>query len=207
MTTTVVVPPASLPVTIAEAKRHAGIDPDLVVDGLDAFVEHLIRAATGKLEAMVDRALVSQTLETTYWGSIGDRWCTAGCTGDGDGACDGSWRLPRADVLSIVSVGYLDRSGVAQVIDPSLYRAALGAPGRLLRPVGVSWPAGESLTVRYVAGYGGPEAVPDVAKLIVNMLVAHWYGRREPIVTGTIVATLPLSVESLADSLRWGSYP
>lgn len=206
MRTVVIVPPASLPVTVAEAKRHAGIDPDLAVDGLDAYVEHLIRAATGKLEAMVDRALVSQTLETTYRGSIGDRWYSAEYTAVGGGVCDGSWRLPRADVLSIVSVGYLDRSGVAQVIDPSLYRAALGAPGRLLRPAGITWPAGDSLAIRYVAGYGGPEAVPDVAKLIVNILVATWYGRREA-TAASQVYDVPKSVDCLADALRWGGYP
>ncbi|WP_337177664.1 head-tail connector protein [Paludisphaera sp.] len=202
MRTVVVAPPASLPVSIEEAKRHARIPTDLTDDGTDQHLDMLIRAATSKLEAMVDRALVTQTLETTYVGPIGDRWRTSGA----GGVSDGSWRLPRADVTEIVSVGYLDRSGVAQAIDPALYRSDLGAPGRLFRPSGVAWPSGESLSVRYVAGYGGPEDVPADAKLIICILVAEWYGRREMTAQGQF-SELPKRVDALADSLRWGGYP
>lgn len=191
MRTVVVVPPASLPVTLAEAKRHAGIDPDLVVEGLDAYVDHLISAATAKLESMVDRALVTQTLETTW---------------DDFPSCWDRFKLPRAAVQSVESVSYLDSAGASQVVDPAGYRVSTGTPGIVGLVSSSRWPSGSGPAVRYVAGYGDAAVVPDVAKLCINILVATWYGRREA-TSGQQVFDVPKSVDCLADALRWGGYP
>jgi uncharacterized phiE125 gp8 family phage protein len=190
MQTTLVVPPESEPVTLAEAKRHAQLPADATDD--DAYLEHLIRAAREHVEDLTGRAFVTQTRETTW-----DEWPSN----------SGPIRLPRAPVQSIVSVGYTDALYAPAVLDPSAYRAVAGTPGRILLPYAGSWPTGSDPVVRYVCGYGEPEAVPESARLCIAALVAHWYERRLPIVTGAIVAETPFHVRALMAQLRWGSYP
>lgn len=189
MDTVVVVEPAEEPVTVAEAKRHAGIPADLVDDGIDLLIGHLIRAARRMLEKRLGRAFVAQTLETTWF----------------DRRCDGEIRLPRAPVQSVVSVGWRVLGGAGEVIDPIAYDVATGTPG-VVRGV-IPCPRGVGHTsIRYVAGYGTAEAVPDEAKLAINMLVATWYGWREAN-SGVQVYEVPRGVDMLVDSLRWGNYP
>lgn len=191
MRTVVVTPPASLPVTVEEAKRHARIPLDLADDGTDAHVEHLIRAATEKLESMVDRAFVSRTLETS-WDDLPGCWDRI--------------RLPLAPVASVESLGYIGDDGILVALDPAGYRATVGTPGAVGLLSASGWPSGRGPVVRYVAGHGTPADVPDAAKLCINILVAHWYDRRELTAQGQF-SELPYSVAALADPLRWGAYP
>lgn len=188
MDTVVVVEPAEEPVTVAEAKRHAGIPADLVDDGVELLVGHFVRAARRMLERRIGRAFVTQTLETTWF----------------DRRCD-DFRLPRAPVQSVVSVGWRALGGSGEVIDPADYDVATGTPG-VVRGL-VPWPRGVGhASIRYVAGYGAASAVPDEARLAINMLVATWYDRRE-VNSGVQVYEVPKVVDCLIDSLRWGNYP
>jgi uncharacterized phiE125 gp8 family phage protein len=192
MQTVVVTPPESEPVTVEEAKRHAQIPLDLADD--DALIAGLIRAAREYVEGLTGRAFVTQTLETTW---------------DDFPRCGGIIRLPRAPVVEVVSVGYLDSADQSAVMDPSGYRAVIGTPGRLLLPYsGVgAWPSHTlSPTVRYVAGYGDASAVPETAKLCISMLAAHWYERRLPVAPGA-VGEVPFAVKALMGQLSWGNYP
>jgi uncharacterized phiE125 gp8 family phage protein len=179
-----ITPPAIEPVTLAEAKAHARIFADLTDD--DPLVTSLIVAAREKLESMVARAFITQTLEETRF-----------AVPEG-----GRIRLLRAPVRSIESVVV---DGVT--LDPSAYSLFDGTPGWLTfaKP-----PASNAkAVVRYIAGYGDDAAsVPEVAKLTIKILASHFYDRREPIATGTIVAKIPFAAEALSDALRWGgSYP
>jgi len=47
--------------------------------------------------------------------------------------------------------------------------------------------------------------LPEGLRQAILMLVSHWYEQREPIVTGTIVAKIPMAVESLlaAERINW----
>lgn len=191
MDTVVVVEPAEEPVTLAEAKRHAGIDPELTADGIDLLIGQFIRAARRMLEKRLGRAFVTQTLETTWFGEL---------------CGDHEFRLPRAPVQSVVSVGFrVLGASEPEVVEPSVYHGSSGTPG-MVRRVG-RWPRGVGhATIRYVAGYGDAAAVPDEAKLAINMLVATWYGRRE-VDSNVQVYAVPKVVDMIVDSLRWGNYP
>jgi uncharacterized phiE125 gp8 family phage protein len=49
--------------------------------------------------------------------------------------------------------------------------------------------------------------LPESLKVAVLLMVGHWYANREAVVTGTIAAALPMTVDALLDCERWGSYP
>lgn len=186
--------PDSEPVTLDEAKRHARIfvDDDQAEDD---SISALIVAAREKLESKVSRAFVSRSVEA-YFPSFP--------------TCDGGRiRLPRPPLASVESITYVDHDGVIQTIDPADYAVSVGTPGTVRPAPGKGWPTSiggfdSAVKITYTAGYGDPSAVPAVAKLCIKILVAHWYDRREPIVTGTIVAGIPFTVDALADALRWG---
>ncbi|APW60478.1 head-tail connector protein [Paludisphaera borealis] len=191
----IVTPPAIEPVTLAEAKLHARIYGDLTDD--DALVTSLIVAAREKLEAMTSRSFISRTLTATF---------------DGFPSCaSGVLRLPYPPLQSVASITYADESGAAQTLDPSVYTVSDGTPGLVMLANGKSWPAAAkqiaSVKVQFVAGYGATaDDVPEVAKLIIRILVASWFDRREATISGTIIADVPWTVAALADALRWGAY-
>lgn len=47
-----------------------------------------------------------------------------------------------------------------------------------------------------------PESNREVVKVIVKLLVGHWYENREAVIIGNI-ATLPMAVDALMAPLRW----
>jgi len=54
-----------------------------------------------------------------------------------------------------------------------------------------------AVRIKFTAGYGAAGAVPSDLASALMLLVAHWDQNREPVVIGTIVSSVPLSVESL----------
>jgi hypothetical protein len=48
--------------------------------------------------------------------------------------------------------------------------------------------------------------VPTQIRHAILMLVAHWYDRRESVLTGSISKEVEFGVKSLLDSCRWGAY-
>lgn len=75
-------------------------------------------------------------------------------------------------------------------------------PGRVVLKHGQSWPSTTLRTmnpvqVTYVAGYGLAASVPPHLVQLIKLLVSHWYENREPVVVGSITASIPLAVDSL----------
>jgi hypothetical protein len=116
-------------------------------------------------------------------------------------------------LLSVVSIEYATAADAWAAADPACYGVGRGTPGLVGLAGGCVWPSPawgilEAVRVVYTAGYGpDPAASPPRARLAVKMLAAHWYDKREPVVTGTIVAVIPYTVEALCDGLRWGAFP
>lgn len=97
-------------------------------------------------------------------------------------------RLYKAPVVEVLSVEVDGESKAGEV-----------RPGNRLRLDGS---AGGEVVVEYRAGW---ETIPATARLALLALVVHWYDRREPVITGTIVATVPMHFEALEASLSWGA--
>jgi uncharacterized phiE125 gp8 family phage protein len=54
------------------------------------------------------------------------------------------------------------------------------------------------VTVRFVCGYGSAgDQVPAGIRQGMQLLVAHWYARREPVQVGNIVNEIPLTISHL----------
>ncbi len=181
----VVVAPADLPVTIAEALTQCRqSDTSEVV--IEEMAE-LIASAAQLAEKSMNRALITQTLEMRW-----ARWPR-----------DGALRLPRAPLQEVLSITYLDRDGTRQTWDAAEYRVnEYAEPATVELAHGKSWPdfreESGSIVVSYKAGYGDSrDAVPPMIRRALLNVVVHQYDFRGEILTGTIQSPLPLAAQTI----------
>ncbi len=114
--------------------------------------------------------------------------------------------LPKAPLISVTSVGYVDTAGVAQTWSAALYTVDAPAgpkacAGQIVPVFGESFPVTRgvinAVTIRFVAGYGAAAAVPASIKTAMKLLIAHWYEHRESVNVGNISSEIPLGVTAL----------
>lgn len=177
------------PVTTSQAKAHMRITDTAE----DSYIESLITAARQHAEHLTERAFITQTWTMTldrfpdYFGDI---------------------RLPKPLLISVSSITYVDLEGTTQTLSSSLYEVdARSQPGRIRPAYGQAWPSTReqlnAVTITYTAGYGATAAsVPTAIKQAIMIVVAHWFEHREPVITGTIVAEVPMSATALLGPYR-----
>lgn len=160
----VLTPPATEPLTLAEAKLH------LRVDGTDEddYITALIVAARESAQHELGRALITQTLRLTL-----DAF-----------PADGGIELLMPPVQSITQVQYVDAAGATQTLLGSAYSLdAVSQPSWLLPAYGTTWPAtreqANAVWVDYVAGYGAAGAVPQPVKQWMLLAIGDMYANRE----------------------------
>ena len=178
-----VTPPASEPLTVAEAKAHLRV----FHSGDDDVIEDMITTAREAVETYLGRALITQT------------WALK------DDDCEASYRLPKAPLASVASITYVDSNGTTQTLATDQYVVLASGvdracePGRIVPAYNVVWPSvrGEpdDVVVQFVAGYGAASAVPQTFKSAMKVLLEDLYEERGSYVTGTIVAALPTAWE------------
>jgi uncharacterized phiE125 gp8 family phage protein len=173
--------PATEPVTLAEVKTRLRIDD--ATD--DAGVTRLIAAATGYAQNITRRAFVTQK-----WALILDAF-----------PC-GSISLPLPPLVSVEEISYIDADGVTQVLAPGDYLVdPAGMIGMIHLAYQKQWPTTRAqpmaVRVEFTAGYGDADDVPSDLVSALLLLIAHWDQNREAVVVGTIVSSVPLSVDSL----------
>ena len=106
--------------------------------------------------------------------------------------------LPRPVQSCIVR--YVDDAGETVELDEELYQLATVGRPRLVPAYGYTWPIArrqpEAVTIDLVCGFG-PTAddVPDWAKQAIRFLASHWYENRESVISGTIVAEIPQTLQ------------
>ena len=167
-----IVGPATLPVSVDEAKAHLAVDHS----DHDAMIEGLTRAALAHAEQWCGRAFEPQTWELTL-----------------DEFPASEIELPLGPLQSVASVRYIDADGVEQTIDPAEYEVDLSSSDGWVVAVG-SWPVVmgiiNAVRVRFVAGDETPE---DVRHAIL-LLIGHWYANRE---AGGASEAIPFGVDAL----------
>lgn len=182
--------PATVPVSIAEAKSHCRVD----ASDEDSWFAAAIGAAVAKAEHELGRALITQTWEAVY-----------------DAFPSGGIELGRSPVQSITTLKYLDATGSEQTVSPSAYvldAVADQGIGWLLPAAGTAWPAAaaavNAVRVRFVCGYADTaDSVPAAVRQWILMHVATAHRMRESIAAGVSVAELPNRyVDALLDSER-----
>ena len=171
------------PVTTAQAKTHARVD----TSDDDTYIGTLITAARRYCEQYTRRTFVTTTYEWTL------RSLPAG-----------ELVVPRPPLQSVSSIKYIDTDGNEQTWSSDDYQVSTaGVVGRIKPAYSETWPSYrgydyDAVTVTFVAGYG--DAAADVPQEIVHaikFLVAHWYEHREPVLVGTSITSIPLTVKNL----------
>lgn len=191
----VTVQPTTEPIAVSDAKMHLRVD---IADD-DIYIASLIKAARQSCEDFCARAFITQTRQTTV-----DSFYS--CDSDPYGR-SAILRLGRSPVISLTSITYVDTAGVTQTLDPTKYQTDLATePARILPAYGLYWPVVRpqlsAVTATYVAGYGLAPAVPDAIKHAMRILISHWYENREPVIIGSRMDVLPMTVEHLLGPYR-----
>ena len=181
------VAPASEPVTLGELKDHLRIGGG----NDDSELTILNEAARMNVEHYQKRQLITATYTLSM-----DRFPLS----------DTIW-MPVPPLISVASISYEDLAGDTQTFAAANYQVETsGERGSITLEPNQTWPDTESerrnaVTITFDAGYGTTAAkVPRTTRLAIMMLVAHWFENREPVVTGTIVTSFPMHVQSLMDS-------
>lgn len=178
--------PASEPITTAEAKTHCRVS----TSADDTYIDTLITAARLYVEGRTGRALVTQTWKL-YLDSFPD---------------DDNFPLPRFPVASVTHVKYYDTDGTQQTWNSSNYHSLLTArPPLIALAPDIDWPDTQdryrAVEIQFIAGQAAASVPADV-KQLVKFLVAHWYESREPVINGTIVAAVPMTVDFMIQNLK-----
>lgn len=137
--------------------------------------------------------------------------------------CDQAWdlkldtfpgweiQIPKPPLQSIAFIKYIDNDGVEQTLDPSEYLVDTSSePGRVTPVFGGTWPTprqqSNSVTIRFVAGYGSADDVPPGIKLWMLTRIKHHHDNPGPIVVGTSSEFPRSYVDGLLDDFRVISY-
>jgi uncharacterized phiE125 gp8 family phage protein len=159
----VVTPPASELLTLAEAKAWLRLDAS-VSSADDDLILDLVKAAR---ELMQD--LTGRTILRTRWlyaGPYFPYW---------------TLQLPMPPFASLVSVGYDDADGVAGTLDADGYRLTAGTdPAALLPAYGTAWPLTQpgglsAVRVTYDAGHADAASAPAVYRQGARLCLSAWY--------------------------------
>lgn len=169
MTYKVVVAPAVEPISLAEAKAQCSIDGS----EFDTLLTCAIMAARQIAEHETGRALCTQTRELIL------------------DAFPSAFVLRGAPIQSLVSIKFLDETGIEQTLDPQdTLLDKDSEPGYLVPAYGKAWPASypipNAVRVRYVCGYGDASAVPQGIKSWMLLAIDTLLENRSTAVAGQI---------------------
>jgi len=175
-------PPADEPVDLAEAKAHLRVS---TTDD-DVYIQQLIVAARRWAEHFTQRSLVTQT-----W----DWYMDNGFPGE-------IFKVPQAPLQSVTYIKYIDVNGTEQTLSTSIYTVDnKSEPGRIYESYNQDWPdvldTFNNVNIRFIAGYGTPEDVPEDFAHAIKIMIAHMYEHREPVIVGATISNVPESAEAL----------
>lgn len=142
------VPPTTEPISVADAKQHLRI----VVNDEDTLIQSYIAAAREWVETFCNRTLVKTTWKYQadcfpwYWNGIDDGYSLG-------------FRLPRAPLISVSGITYVDENGTTQTLSSSYYDTDYNTePGLVSLAYNQTWPSTRAtrnaVAVTYLAGYG-----------------------------------------------------
>lgn len=174
MTLTLITPPASPVVPLADLKLHLRVD----ASDEDALITSLEAAAVGYLDGW--RGVLGRAILSQVWRQEFDSW--------------GLLRLAMPDV-SEVTVTYLDTAGDEQIATMAELRNGPCGP-----VVDADGPSADRIFVDMTCAMSAAHL--EVAKTTIKLLVAHWFSNREA-VGPTAMADAPMSAGALISAMRW----
>lgn len=190
------VPPAGLPLTVADLRRNERLETPEDAQGLadeDATLTECLAAAVASIEGPkgIGVALMTQT-----WTLSLDRF-------------QAEIALPGWPVKAISEIRYVAADGAAAVLGPADYRLAAGYdPARLVPARGLAWPAvtvgPSAVEVDYVLGEATAAAVDQGLLRAVSMLAGHFFEHREATTDGPEITPVPMGVDRILARFRRG---
>ncbi len=155
-------PPASEPLSLAEAKTYLRVDHDAD----DALIASMIAAARIQVESRSCRALMTQG-----WRIVLDRWPSSGVVA-----------APVSPLRAVLAARVRDAAGDAQTLDPEIFILnTASAPGLISFDAGrVIHPVREiaGIEIDIEAGYGDAADVPAPLLQAIRLLLARAYEYR-----------------------------
>lgn len=204
-----VTPPATEPVSLAEAKLHCRVD----ISDDDAWFTAAIAAARSFCETQSGRCFVTQTWRQ-YFPSFPvvteDDWWRGCHRTDFPAQGEAAIELAKNPLASVTSITYVSAAdGSTLTLASTEYTADTKAnPGVIVPAYGKSWPEARqqrnAVTVEFVTGVAVGSVDPR-AKIGILMLVAHWYENRETVLVGTVSKELEMSLKNLMGQLWNGT--
>jgi uncharacterized phiE125 gp8 family phage protein len=175
------------PVTLAEAKLHLRVDHT----DEDSLITNLIKVARELVEDATWRGLLTQTWELRL-----DNWPSM------------PLKMPKAPLQSIVSIKYMNDSGVESTVANSVYDAdTYSEPGRIFFKKGQNWPSVTlyergGVRIQFKAGWLTAAEVSYKIKAAMLLLIGHLYENREEVIisSGLTPVVLPAGVNALLAS-------
>lgn len=182
-----VITPGSLPVSLAEVKRHLGLSSD----EHDLDVELLIKSAANELVRRAGIALTTTRIEVAL-------------------QCfppSGLIELPYPPLSSIVSVVYRDTDDVEQTLTSVDYQLDQpdGVPAKLYPATDTEWPTVkddrfDAVKITFDAGVASADNVSPEARLFIKHRCRAWFDNPD----GDAFETR--AIDSLVRSLWVGNY-
>ena len=168
---TLVTGPTVEPLSVEDVKLHSRIDED----DDDILILSKIKGARREAENFTHRTLITTTFD----------WRLDGFP---------AWFcVPVPPLQSVTSIKYIDENGTEQTLSSSNYDVdTFSEPGRITPAYDQVWPSTRavvnSVTVRFVAGYGSTAAsVPEDIRNAMHLNISDLYEHRENIVLGMTV--------------------
>jgi len=194
--------------TVEYAKQHIKV----VDNAEDVLIATYIDAAASYFEEQTGRQLTTATREVWL-----DAFPFIGSSGG-----DARIELPHPPLQSVVSVKYIDSSGVLQSFvggSPSanLYRISApagpyAARGWVEPAYGGVWPTARAETgavrIQYTCGYGAAN-IPPLVQGILCFLVGHFEQFRSAVTEASNgqILTLPYGVQMMMDGFKYSAIP
>lgn len=184
-----VTPPASEPISLAEAKKQLEIASSDTAH--DAHISLLIQAAREQWEADMDSACLTQT-----WKVFAEEFD------------DDEIYLPKRPIQSITHIKYYDSANVLQTLSTSIY--SLDQAERAVRLDSLKvWPSVydrfDAITITYVAGYANAMSVPAIHKQAILLLVGKYFENRDMMISDAIAKDG--AYEALVAKFMRSNYP
>lgn len=183
--------PQYLPISLADAKEYLRVQ----FDTDDQLITDCIRAATSYCEEELDLAIMEQQITVKL-----------------DAFPNGPIELPRANLLSVTSVTYIDSNGDSQPFTDFAVDD-FSIPARVV--ANEDWPEAKgvtnAVTVVYQAGYKANETgsaaenpAPGAVIQSLKLLITNFYDNRSPVPLGAGVngSEVSLSVTALLQKYR-----
>ena len=177
------VAPTEDPLSLAEVKDHIRWESSAADE---AQIMIYLRSAVAQFDGaqgLLNRCIVTQTWELKLDGFPLAEFPSP------VGLRKSQIHIPLPPLQSVTSVQYIDADGTTQTLAASKYKVLnVASPTRaalIEEAFGETWPAtrheSESVTVTFVAGYGGREAVPEHIRHLLLFTIQDAYDGRAPI--------------------------